>query len=83
MCPIGYKRGHKRGHKEGYIRLVVILAKINNTKFNSIGLGLSPSLCQRTPCFGSKFEKKYVHLQKVGESRWIYYIKVGECKISP
>ena len=46
MCPIGYKRGHKRGHKEGYICLIVILAKINNTKFNSIGLGLSLHSCR-------------------------------------
>ena len=26
--------------------LQLILANINNTKFNSTGLGLSPSLCQ-------------------------------------
>ena len=36
----------KVGEKEGEFVLQLILANINNTKFNSTGLGLSPLLCQ-------------------------------------
>ena len=40
------KVGTKAGTKVGTFVLQLILANINNTKFNSIGLGLSSSLCQ-------------------------------------
>ena len=40
------KVGTKAGTKVGTFVLQLILANINNTKFNSTGLGLSPSLCQ-------------------------------------
>ena len=40
------KVGTKVGTKLGTFVLQLILANINNTKFNSIGLGLNPSLCQ-------------------------------------
>ena len=40
------KVGTKVGTKLGTFVLQLILANINNTKFNSTGLGLSPSLCQ-------------------------------------
>ena len=36
MCPVGHKRGHKEGH---ICFLQLILDNINNTKFNSTGLG--------------------------------------------
>ena len=46
-----YKGGHNKicalwGTKEDTFVLQLILANTNNTKFNYIGLGLSPSLCQ-------------------------------------
>ena len=40
------KVGTKAGTKVGTFVLQLILANINNTKFNSIGLGLSSSLRQ-------------------------------------
>ena len=38
--------GAKCGAKCGAFVLQLILANKNNTKFNSTGLGLSPTLCQ-------------------------------------